>query len=835
MPSKKKVAAAGPADMSTKIGGRVVQPALPVVDPNPPTAKEIDFNERLMHFCRENVPLESTEGIQTRERVLNRMGALCRAWIKSVCEKRGLPRDVVESAGGQLFTSGSYRLGVHEPGADIDIILVAPNVCGRQDFFGTSSDEEDTTRDPNSLAERIRHHSDVTNFVPVEGAAIPILTFDWEGINIDLLFARLNTPSVPADFDIDNDAVLDGVDSATEKSLNGPRVTNLIAALVSGTPERYQTFLTVVRCVRKWAKARGLYSNKMGYWGGVNINIAVALCCQLYPNNSPASLLRKFFLVFKTWRWPNPVMLTKPHDAGYGLQVWSPQAHNARQVAPIITPAYPGMNSTLAMSRQSLQIMHEEFCRGHEIVDKLWKDYQANPAGELDWSELFRPSDFFIAYPYYLSLCIVGPTQEDAQAWVGFVESRLRKLVSDMLGRSLPLIKIQLWPKKIEACIADKTSLLTLGQRKNSVTYMVGFKIDTLRMRGNQLNIELQMSHFREWELSRFQPLVPGMDILVKTFDCKSLPKICFNIYDDDNGKEVAMKRRRFMRDNDPKRQERKRLRKLEALKARMAEIQKRKDEKKSEEEAAAIDEEDRDRKRKRDDGDVDEGESESKAVKMEELALVPKSEAEGDGQEQEVEAKLLESALDTLQKDTEGGRTREEAEADRKRLLAGETQEITEEETDYVAADDEDLGYSLENQRQAFKVQTKKEVGVRDIRALPLPQEQAEILRKAGCVIVSDAETESRVIGGNQPVPFREVPNAELPKIGNFKIEFKTKFDIVELDAAGHVIDKGDGDYTPSKGWIGRKAGFEFKLGERGLGYYRTGTKVVVPSNMAY
>ena len=34
---------------------------------------------------------------------------------------------------------------------------------------------------------------------------------------------------------------------------------------------------------------------------------------------------------------------------------------------------------------------------------------------------------------------------------------------------------------------------------------------------------------------------------------------------------------------------------------------------------------------------------------------------------------------------------------------------------------------------------------------------------------------------------------------------------------------------------WTGRKAGFEFKLGERGLGYYRTGKTVRVPSNTAY
>lgn len=390
-------------DMSTKLGGRVFQPALPVVDSAPPTKLELGFNAALLSYCRENIPQEPVEGIQRRERVLNRMGSLCRDWIKSVCLAKGLPMEVALSAGGQLFTSGSYRLGVHEPGADIDTILVAPSVCRRGDFFGTANvTEENPQRDPNSLAERIHAHPDVTNFVPVEGAAVPLLTFDWEGINIDLLFARLNTNSVPTDFDVDNDAVLDGADSATEKSLNGPRVTNLIAAFVGGTPERYQSFLTVVRCVRKWAKARGLYSNKMGYWGGVNINIGVALTVQLYPNAAPAALLRKFFLVFKTWRWPQPLLLTKTHDAGYGLQVWSPQ-QSARQVAPMITPAYPAMNSTLSVSRQTLQIMQEEFNRAYDIVEKLWKEYQSsNKSSNFDatqWSKLFEPSDFFISYP----------------------------------------------------------------------------------------------------------------------------------------------------------------------------------------------------------------------------------------------------------------------------------------------------------------------------------------------------------------------------------------------------------------------------------------------------
>ena len=48
-------------------------------------------------------------------------------------------------------------------------------------------------------------------------------------------------------------------------------------------------------------------------------------------------------------------------------------------------------------------------------------------------------------------------------------------------------------------------------------------------------------------------------------------------------------------------------------------------------------------------------------------------------------------------------------------------------------------------------------------------------------------------------------------------------------------LVTLGDDDFTPSLKWTGRKGGFEFKLGERGLGYYRTGQKVVVPSNVAY
>jgi hypothetical protein len=98
-------------DMSVKVGGRVFQPALPVVDGAFPTDIEKGFERSLAAFVSDHIVLEDRQGIQTRERVLDRMGALCRDWIRSVCAQKGLAPDVVEMAGGALFTSGSYRLG----------------------------------------------------------------------------------------------------------------------------------------------------------------------------------------------------------------------------------------------------------------------------------------------------------------------------------------------------------------------------------------------------------------------------------------------------------------------------------------------------------------------------------------------------------------------------------------------------------------------------------------------------------------------------------------------------------------------------------------------------
>ena len=54
-----------------------------------------------------------------------------------------------------------------------------------------------------------------------------------------------------------------------------------------------------------------MYSNKLGFLGGVSWALLVAKVCQLYPKRSAASLVCLFFVFLDTWDWQNPVSLNK--------------------------------------------------------------------------------------------------------------------------------------------------------------------------------------------------------------------------------------------------------------------------------------------------------------------------------------------------------------------------------------------------------------------------------------------------------------------------------------------------------------------------------------------
>jgi poly(A) polymerase len=52
-------------------------------------------------------------------------------FVREISISKGLSETAANAAGGKIFTFGSYRLGVHRPGSDIDTVCVVPRHVSR--------------------------------------------------------------------------------------------------------------------------------------------------------------------------------------------------------------------------------------------------------------------------------------------------------------------------------------------------------------------------------------------------------------------------------------------------------------------------------------------------------------------------------------------------------------------------------------------------------------------------------------------------------------------------------------------------------------------------------
>jgi poly(A) polymerase len=163
---------------------------------------------------------------------------------------------------------------------------------------------------------------DITEFVPVEDAFVPIIKMEYRGVSVDLIFASLpKKTSIPADMDTIDKKDLEGLSESATRSVNGTRVTKeLLASVPQNNPFRH-----ALRAIKLWSNRRGIYGAVFGYPGGVAWAIMVARICQLYPRANGATIVSKFFSLMYKWTWPRPVMLKHIEEGTFGLRVWNPQ------------------------------------------------------------------------------------------------------------------------------------------------------------------------------------------------------------------------------------------------------------------------------------------------------------------------------------------------------------------------------------------------------------------------------------------------------------------------------------------------------------------------------
>ncbi|KAK9149359.1 hypothetical protein Scep_008116 [Stephania cephalantha] len=463
-----------------------------------PTEADKKRNLELEKFLVEAGLYESEEETARREEVLGRIDQVVKAWVKQLTHQRGYTDQMVQDANAVIFTFGSFRLGVHGPGADIDTLCVGPSYVNREeDFFII-------------LHDILAGMEDVTELQPVPDAHVPVMKFKMQGISIDLLYASVSLLVVPENMDISLESVLCDVDEQTVRSLNGCRVADQILKLVPNI----EHFRTTLRCLKFWAKRRGVYSNVTGFLGGVNWALLVAHVCQLYPNAIPSMLVSRFFRVYTQWRWPNPVMLCRIEEDELGFPVWDPRKNPRDRThhMPIITPAYPCMNSSYNVSASTLRVMMEQFQTGNNICE----DIELNKA---QWSALFEQYLFFESYKNYLQVDIVAEDADDLLSWKGWVESRLRQLTLMIERDTCGVLQCHPYPTEYEDTTKQSSHCaFFMGlQRKQGVKVQEGQQFD---IRGTVDEFRDSVNWYTFWK--------PGMEIYVSHVRRKQLPQFVF-------------------------------------------------------------------------------------------------------------------------------------------------------------------------------------------------------------------------------------------------------------------------------------------------------------------
>ncbi|KAI0014189.1 Poly(A) polymerase [Xylariaceae sp. FL0662B] len=383
-----------------------------------PTAAETRLTDVLFDELKRQNTFETQPETDKREKVIANLGRIADEFVRRVAKAKEPRNEVlIRDARCEVFTYGSYCLGVYGPGSDIDTLVTAPRYVTRADYFEYFP----------SVLQEMAPEGAITGLTAVEDAFVPIIKFEYWGISIDLIFSRIATiTQFPphGQLNLTNNEYLRGLDDRELRSLNGTRVTKEILNLV---PEQ-STFRLALRAIKLWAQRRAIYANIIGFPGGVVWAMMVARVCQLYPKAASATIVSKFFQIMKNWPWPQPVQLKHPEDGPLHVRVWNPKIYksDSYHLMPVITPAYPQMCATFNITHSTKAIIQRELERGADITDKI-------RASRLSWKDLFVKHTFFTAdHKYYLAVIATSTTKDAHKIWSGFVESKVRVLVGDL-------------------------------------------------------------------------------------------------------------------------------------------------------------------------------------------------------------------------------------------------------------------------------------------------------------------------------------------------------------------------------------------------------------------
>lgn len=350
--------------------------------------------------------IENITQIKKREKVLKDLEGLIIEWLK--IEEVNLQTCIKLHEFARILPFGSYFLGAHCVGADIDVVCLCPNTVSYAQFF-------------TNFMQLLAQKPNISCVKAVRDAHVPVLKMKMDDIELDLLLA-----TSPVQY-LSNHQILflkdnvDVMDFESQKSIHGRLECQHIMDILP--PELISKFQFVLKCIKFWAQRRGVYKSIYGYIGGFTCAILAAKICLMFPDMESGDIFGNFFRIFAQWPWPAPVMLQP---------CFYPVKH--QEMLPVIGPVRPHKNTSHTICPSTFNILRYELQRGEVIVNKISHSLKQENGSKSDmsWENLFESIDFFNLYPTYISVCAESPSWDLHSTWTAFLESRVRYLILEM-------------------------------------------------------------------------------------------------------------------------------------------------------------------------------------------------------------------------------------------------------------------------------------------------------------------------------------------------------------------------------------------------------------------
>ncbi|WP_223645274.1 poly(A) polymerase [Corallococcus sp. EGB] len=312
-----------------------------------------------------------------------------------------------ERIGATLHPYGSYLLGTDGAGSDVDAVAIGPANLPRDDFARALLQE----LEPGTA----RYVAD---------ASIPLVKLSLGGVSFDLAYASRPEGVPPEEPLMRIEQHGSELDPAGLRAVLGWADTSSLMDAIARDSGRTERFRTLLRAVKAWARARGIYSHALGYLGGLSWTLLAAwTCTRATPEamRSDVALLAHFFGTFASWPWPQPVTLTA-ETARY-------RPEGKRDLLPVIAPALPARNTARNVSRSTFRVLRDELLRARELVA------HACAAGTAStWSALFLPLAANELPPVALRLSAEASSAEDREVVAGWILGHVTALVYRLEG-----------------------------------------------------------------------------------------------------------------------------------------------------------------------------------------------------------------------------------------------------------------------------------------------------------------------------------------------------------------------------------------------------------------